>query len=199
VSVAGALRRKSAEGTDEHLLARVQEGDLDAVAALFDRYARLVLGIGTRILRDPGEAEDLVQEFFLRLCQKAHTFDPAKGSARTWMIQVAYRQAVARRSYLMKRSFYSGTDLNAVENAMQGELDIEEHVATQLTGGQLLESLNMLNEKQQATLRLFFFEGCELREIAERLGESFDNVRHYYYRGLDRLRKTAIELGVQMR
>jgi RNA polymerase sigma-70 factor, ECF subfamily len=64
---------------------------------------------------------------------------------------------------------------------------------------QLFKALRTLNEKQQATLRLYFFDGCELREIAERLGESFENVRHYYYRGLDRLRKSAIELGVEMR
>src|SRR5260370_31669499 len=97
----------------------------------------------------------------------------------------------------MKRSFYSGTNLRSLENAMQEKLDVAESVATQLTGAQLLEALDTLNEKQQATLRLRFFDGCDLREIAERLGESFENIRHYYYRGLDRLRKEAVERGLE--
>src|ERR1700722_15435861 len=93
----------SAEQTtssDEELLARVQKKDYDAVGVLFDRYARLFLGVAYRILADRGEAEDKVQEIFLRLCQKSNTFDPAKGSVRTWMGQFAYRRSFDRRSYL---------------------------------------------------------------------------------------------------
>jgi len=55
---------------DEELLARAQAGEHDAVGVLFDRYACLVFGIGFRILRDHGEAEDLVQDVFLRLIEK---------------------------------------------------------------------------------------------------------------------------------
>jgi RNA polymerase sigma-70 factor, ECF subfamily len=86
------------EPSDEELLARVQTKDYDAVGILFDRYARLFRGIAYRILGDRGEAEDMVQEIFLRLCQKSNTFDPAKGSARTWMVQFAYRRSFDRRS-----------------------------------------------------------------------------------------------------
>jgi RNA polymerase sigma-70 factor, ECF subfamily len=56
--------------SNEELLARVQKKDYDAVGVLFDRYARLFLGIAYRILHDRGEAEDMVQEIFLRLCQR---------------------------------------------------------------------------------------------------------------------------------
>jgi RNA polymerase sigma-70 factor (ECF subfamily) len=112
------------------------------------------------------------------------------------MIQVAYRQAVARRYYLTRRNFYTGTDLSAIENAIQGDLDLEEHVAAHLTGAHLVAALDQLNDQQRTTLRLYFFEGCDLREIADRLSESFENVRHHYYRGLEHLRKSAAELGL---
>ena len=135
-------------------------------------------------------------QYILRLFDRPSTHS-ITCSARTWMVQVAYRQAVARRSYLMKRSFYSGTNLSSLENAMQEECNVAESVAAQLTGAQLLEALETLNDKQQTTLRLRFFDGCDLREIAERLGESFENIRHYYYRGLDRLRKEAVERGLE--
>jgi RNA polymerase sigma-70 factor, ECF subfamily len=91
--------------SDEELLARVQKKDYDAVGVLFDRYARLFLGIAYRILRDRGEAEDMVQEIFLRLCQKSNTFDPTMGPARTWMVQFAYRRSFDRRTFLTRRFF----------------------------------------------------------------------------------------------
>jgi RNA polymerase sigma-70 factor, ECF subfamily len=69
--------------TDEELLARAQARDYDAVGILFDRYSRLFLRIAYRILGDRGEAQDMVQEIFLRLCKKPNAFDPTKGSART--------------------------------------------------------------------------------------------------------------------
>jgi RNA polymerase sigma-70 factor (ECF subfamily) len=102
---------------DEELLARVQKKDYDAVGVLFDRYARLFLGIAYRILRDRGEAEDMVQEIFLHLCQKSNTFDATKGSARTWMVQFAYRRSFDRRSYLTRRFFYGGTEIERLQKS----------------------------------------------------------------------------------
>ena len=76
----------------------MQKKDYDAVGVLFDRYARLFRGIAYRILGDRSEAEDMVQEIFLPLCRKANTFDPAKGSARTWMVQFAHRRSEGRKA-----------------------------------------------------------------------------------------------------
>jgi RNA polymerase sigma-70 factor (ECF subfamily) len=183
--------------SDEELLARVQKKDYDAVGILFDRYARLLLGIAYRILRDRGEAEDMVQEIFLRLCQRSNTFDPAKGSARTWMVQFAYRRSFDRRSYLTRRFFYGGTEIERLKNTLQETTGLEDRIAARLTGEQLRAAFEELNDKESATLQLFFFEGCELREVAERLGDSLGNTRHYYYRGLERLRRTAIATAVR--
>jgi len=183
--------------SDEDLLARVQKKDYDAVGILFDRYARLFLGIAYRILRDRGEAEDMVQEIFLRLCQRSNTFDPAKGSARTWMVQFAYRRSFDRRSYLTRRFFYGGTEIERLKNTLQEATGLEDQIAARLTGEQLRAAFEELNDKESATLQLFFFEGCELREVAERLGDSLGNTRHYYYRGLERLRRTAIAAAVR--
>jgi RNA polymerase sigma-70 factor (ECF subfamily) len=188
---------EAAVPSDEELLARVQKKDYDAVGVLFDRYARLFLGIAYRILRDRGEAEDMVQEIFLRLCQRSNTFDPAKGSARTWMVQFAYRRSFDRRSYLTRRFFYGGTEIERLKNTLKEATGLEDQISARLTGEQLRAAFEELGDKESATLQLFFFEGCELREVAERLGESFGNTRHYYYRGLERLRRTAIALAVR--
>src|SRR5215475_13141164 len=100
-----AIRPTEILETDETLIADVQIGDREALSLLFGRYAHPVRNIGRRILRDRAEAEDLVQEVFLYIHRKSALFDPAKGSARSWIVQVAYTQAFLRRQ-LKARGFY---------------------------------------------------------------------------------------------
>ncbi len=176
--------------TDEELLLRTEAGDCSAVALLFDRFADLVLGIGLKLLRDRGEAEDLVQDVFLYLFEKVRGFDPGKGAGRTWVIQIAYRRAFDRRKYLARRRFYAGTDADFTRNT-QEEPVVEDRLYDRLTGEQLHKAFEDLTEEQRTTLEMYFFEGYELREISDRLGDTLDNVRHYYYRGLERLRRTV--------
>ena len=84
---------------------RVQSGDEAALAQLLERHARLVLGIGYRILRDAGEAQELVQDVFLVAYRKCRLFDPQRGSFRAWLGRIAYRRALDRREYLNLHRF----------------------------------------------------------------------------------------------
>lgn len=180
------------EPTDETLVLRIESGDRSALALLFDRYSTLIFSIGLRILREEGEAEDFVQDVFIKLFEKVKGFDPDKGSGRSWIIQIAYRRAFDRYSYLSRRSFYDGTDLEEVENTLRGSSEVEAQLVDSLTGDELHAAFGELGESQRRTLEMFFFEGLEFREIAERLGETFEQTRHFYYRGLERLRRNAI-------
>jgi RNA polymerase sigma-70 factor (ECF subfamily) len=177
--------------SDEDLLYRLAHEDEAALLTLFRRYNQLAFSIGCRVLRDEGEAEDLVQEIFLRLHTRENTFDPTKGSARTWFVQMIYRRAFDRRGYLTRRHFYSGTDVDEYTNAIAGKGNVEEDVIERLTAQQLRAAFSELSEKQRETLEMFFFEGLKLAEIAEQSGEDVKNVRHHYYRGLERLRQVA--------
>lgn len=179
------------ELTDEDLVVRIEARDATAAALLFDRYSNLIFGIGLRILRDRAEAEDLVQDVFLQLFEKVRGFDPSKGSGRTWIVQIAYRRAFDRHAYLKKRNFCHGTDIERVQNTLQGAVASDDQLADLVTGEQLHAAFEELNERQRATLEMHFFKGLEFREISERLGESLENTRHFYYRGLERLRKSV--------
>jgi DNA-directed RNA polymerase specialized sigma24 family protein len=88
------------------LLDRIAGGDPQALSDLFRRYSRLVHHVGRRILREPAEADDLVQEVFLYIHRKSALFDSSKGPARSWIIQVAYTQALLRRRELKSHGFY---------------------------------------------------------------------------------------------
>ena len=75
--------------SDEELLQQVgRRGDREALAILFRRYATMVRALAERILRDPAEAQDLVQEVFLFVLRKASLFDPSRGPARSWLGQM---------------------------------------------------------------------------------------------------------------
>jgi RNA polymerase sigma-70 factor (ECF subfamily) len=183
------------ELSDEDLVIRAEAGERAAVGLLFDRYSDLIFDIGLRILHDRGEAEDLVQDVFLSLFEKVKGFNPSKGCGRTWIVQIAYRRAFDRRAYLTRRSFYNGTDVERVKNTLEGAMGLEDQIADLVTGEQLHAAFEELNEKQRKTLQMYFFEGLDLREISEHLGETLENTRHYYYRGLERLRKVAATLA----
>jgi RNA polymerase sigma-70 factor, ECF subfamily len=176
--------------SDEELMACLQAKDSNALDLLFTRYSRLVFGIALRILNDHSESEEVVQEAFFYVYQKAHHFDSAKGSAKGWIVQIAFSRARDRKAHLFRRGFYSGTDLDSVDDTLLGQCDVEHEVGVRLDFSSLQDAFEDLTQVQRRTLELFYFEGLDLREISERLQEPFGNVRHHFYRGLERLRKS---------
>ncbi len=179
--------------SDEELLARTQVSDSAALAELFDRYADLAFAISYRILRDRAEAEDLAQDIFVRLFGTTQSFDSNKGSARTWLVQFIYRRALNRRVYLTRRHFY---DEGILPDETDGGQNVApdkllDEVAAQVTVDRLLAAFDTLTGPQRHAVRMHIFEGASLREISEETGESVKNIRHHYYRGIERLRKVA--------
>jgi RNA polymerase sigma-70 factor (ECF subfamily) len=176
--------------SDEELMAGLQARDANALEALFGRYSRLVNSIAFRILHDYSEAEEVVQEAFLYIYQQSNVFNPGKGGAKAWIVQVAYSRALDRRAYLSRRGFYGGTEIDSLGDTLVGKTDVEREIGARINFAHLHRAFEDLTEMQRRTIELFYFEGMELREISERLHEPFGNVRHHFYRGLERLRKS---------
>jgi RNA polymerase sigma-70 factor, ECF subfamily len=176
--------------SDEELLTDLQTSDANALDVLFRRYSRLVFGIAFRILRDYSEAEEVVQETFFYVYRKATLFDSAKGGAKAWIVQVAFSRALDRKAYLSRRGFYNGTEIESLDDTLVGKSDVERETGAKLDLAHLQKAFEDLTLMQRRTLELFYFEGFELKEISERLHEPFGNVRHHFYRGLERLRKS---------
>lgn len=177
--------------SDEALMEALKGRDPDALTKLFLRHSRLAFSIGFRILQDAGEAEEIVQDVFLYLYQRASQFDQAKGSAKAWIVQIAHSRSIDRKKFLQRRRFYVGTDVAGFADTLMGVHDVQREVMSKWNLAQLQIALRDLTEKQRQTLEMFFFEGLELKEIAAQLDESLENVRHYYYRGLQKLRKNG--------
>ena len=184
--------RPSEEPSDESLMARISADDAEALGLLFRRYARLVWSVGRRILGNREEADDLVQDVFLLLGRKASAFDPSKGTTRSLLVHITYQRAISRRRYLTSRHFYVAEGLRAksASGIPTPQTPLYDESLEAHFGKQGLETaLADLSAEQRETLRLHFFEGHSLKEIAGLIGQSCGNVRHYYYRGLDKLRK----------
>jgi RNA polymerase sigma-70 factor, ECF subfamily len=176
--------------SDEALMVGICAKDPEALDLLFSRYSMLVFGVALRIINDRNEAEEVVQETFLYLHQKAILYDCAKGSAKGWVVQIAFSRAKDRKAHLTRRGFYAGTDIESVDDTLVSAGDVEHEVGVRLDFSHLQCAFEELTVIQRQTLELFYFEGLELREISERLHEPFGNVRHHFYRGLERLRKS---------
>jgi RNA polymerase sigma-70 factor (ECF subfamily) len=167
--------------TDEDLLEQLQSGVADALEVLFNRHYRLVFSVVHRILRDSGEAEDLMQEVFLDVYRNAGKFDPARGCVKTWILLDAKHRSINRLKYLKLRGHYDERS------------DFEPFVGPNvpaLADYQLSikRGLDQLNERERRVIEQVCFEGLVLKEVANRTGQPLPNVRNYYYRGLRKLR-----------
>lgn len=188
---AATAQPANTELADEELLARIATMDQEALGLLFQRYARVIRSIATRILKNTAEAEDVVQDLFLYIQRKCSSFDSSKSSAGSWIVHMAYQRAIERRRYLATRHFYKREDIETTAGHVVGKATGEQDYSAETVFGRngLEKVLASLSSDQRETLRLFFFEGYTLAEISVKLDQPLGNVRHHYYRGLDRLRK----------
>ena len=175
---------------DDILAIELQSGHTEALGVLFERYFRLVFDTAGRILRNRGEAEDLVQDVFIEICKKAGLYDPQKGSLKTWILQYVYHRSLNRKKYLSLRGFYNASNprcLPEVQRKCEPEqLDRVHSLELQVM---LEEALIGLNQRERQIIKLIVFDGLTAREASAQLQESFVNVRNHYYRGLKKLKQ----------
>ena len=151
----------------------------------FDRYHRLVFDIALRIVRDPGEAEEVVQTVFLDIYRAVAKFDPNRGIPKVWILQYAYHRALHRKRHLVSNHFYHWEDLEAAidvgaRRSFVGESPEAVRLAEQM--------LSRLKPRQRQVLEMTYYEGLTAEEIARKLGVSPHVVRHDLQRGLGALR-----------
>jgi RNA polymerase sigma-70 factor (ECF subfamily) len=174
------------ECSDLEVMRELVAGNNDAFAVIFHRYRRLVHVTALRILRDASEAEDLTQSVFLEVYRKVGQFDGERGTLKVWLLQYAYSRSMSRYNFLqVRRRLANSAELIAGEaTSLWSPASTPSQEAALLTE----EILSRLPEAQRTTIQLIFFEGRTLHEVAEQRQESFSNVRHHYYRGLQKLR-----------
>lgn len=173
---------------DARLVHAIAEGDRDALARLYDRYAPILMGVAYRLLGERREAEDLVHDVFLEAWRQAADFDAERGSVRAWLLMRLRSRAIDRR----KAAGF--TRVISLDSGMLAET-IREHrdaphedpmLAPDRTA--VRSALAALPEEQRAVLLLGYFEGLSSSEISTRTGVPIGTVKSRVAAALARLR-----------
>ena len=169
----------------DDLLVRVARGDEAAFAALYDALGATVFGMARRVIRDPARAEEVAQEVFLQVWQTAARFDPARGTAKSWVLTLAHRRAVdAVRHDQAATNRENSYDWSPGVDHDQ----VLETVTIRLEHEQVRRCLEGLTELQREAVNLAYYQGYTYAEVAQVLGANPATVKTRMRDGLVRLR-----------
>jgi RNA polymerase sigma-70 factor, ECF subfamily len=174
----------------ELCLAAAARGDHAAFRAVYDQAAPAVLGTVRRVLRDPAQSEEVMQEVLLEVWRTAARFDPSAGSAAAWIMTVAHRRAVDR---VRSEQRAAERELRAATASIAYD-DVSEAVETTLDQERVRRCLDGLTDLQRESVTLAYYGGYSYREVAQLLGVAVGTVKTRMRDGLIRLRDC---LGVE--
>ncbi len=166
------------------ILQSVGRGDRDAFARLYRRTSAKLYGICLRLLGHEGEAEDVLQDLYVTVWEKADRFDPDRASPITWLSVLARNKSIDR---LRRRSLNSGPIEDAAEVADDSPLPFE-LVRQKQDSGRLSDCLDQLDERPRAMIRAAFLDGATYAELAEREGVPLGTMKSWIRRAMKRLR-----------
>ncbi len=170
--------------TDAALVKQLWRGDLDALGALYDRYAGLVYTTALRSLGDVTSAEDLTQDVFLTLMH-SRSYDPKRGSLSSYLSLLTRSRAIDR---IRARSVHHKYLHRWQQQSHSAEPSPMEHASQQERHTLVRDALSQLTEQQRQVLELSYYQGQSQTEIANRLGVPLGTVKSWARRGLLRLR-----------
>jgi RNA polymerase sigma-70 factor (ECF subfamily) len=172
--------------TLDDLMLRVARGDTPAFETLYDQMANAVFGVIARVLRDLAQSEEVAQEVLVEVWRTATRFDPAKGSAATWMLTMAHRRAIDRvRS---AQAAHDREEKVAHRDHVPAFDEVAEQVETRLEQEQVRRCLGGLTELQRESVTLAYYGGYTYREVGELLEVPLGTVKTRLRDGLIRLR-----------
>jgi len=185
---------------DAELLARIAEGDTEALATIYDRYQRAVYSLCDRVTRDQGAAEEITQEVFVRLWKSAASFEPGKGRVSAWLLRIAHNLAlneVRRRSSRPVIAYEADWE---VESGGVADADQQRDPAMAAWLGEravaIRAALSQLPAPQRQAIELAFFDGLTQAEIAAAVGDPLGTVKSRIRIGMQRLREVLLAAGI---
>lgn len=167
------------------LMARVQLGDRDAFALLYDELAALIYGVVLRVVRDPSISEEVSQEIFMEIWKTANRFDSNKGSINTWAATIAHRRAVDRVRSVESARRRDQADADVQPLEIEG---VDTEVVSKMESARVRAALAVLSDKQRAAIELAYFDGLSYREVGEALDLPEGTVKSRIRDGMNRLR-----------
>lgn len=181
-----------AQSDDAELISRIAGGEAHACELLYDRYSGLAYGLAYRMLGTPQAAEDVVQEAFLSLWRHPHSYQPDRGSVRSWLLTIVRNRCIDLIRHGKLRDD-SSVDFEAVTALLADTHDTWDEVTRNLDARRLRQALATLPSEQRQVLLLAYFKGLTQDEIAQRLGLPLGTVKGRARMALQKLRKQLDE------
>lgn len=182
---------------DVDLMARVAANDESAVGELYDRFGSLVYRMAYQMLPSKTDAEDAVQEVFVRLWRTADRYDPSRAALSTWVVLITRRYLVDRlrrsrvrvkATYALQEQWAGGGESDAPDSPLQHVEDSERFEA-------LMKRIERLPELQRAVLTRAYLGGQTLRQIGLELDRPIGTIKSTLSRAMVRLREQAVGGG----
>ena len=186
---AGSARVAGSQSGDQRdddvaLVARLCDGDQNAMADLYDRYSGIVYGVALRVLGDTTAAEDVLQEIFLQLWRRPQAYNADRGGLAPWLAVIARNRAI---DVLRKRPPEEDLD----ELPVSIGVDLEDVATQRLAVEKVRKAIAQLPPEQRKALEMAFFEGLTNTEIASRTGEPLGTVKTRIRSALMAVRKAV--------
>jgi RNA polymerase sigma-70 factor (ECF subfamily) len=183
------------EEDDRNLAERLKRRDPAAMVQLYDSYGKLAFSLIYRIVRDVGVAEDLVQETFLRVWNRAQGFDAGRGALGPWLLAVARNRAIDYIRSSGGKMARGSLDLEYAEHPSTF-VNFESDLLTRDREMRVRKAVDRLNENQRHVIELAYFEGLSQSEMAERMGQPLGTVKTWVRSALKNLREELGEKAV---
>jgi RNA polymerase sigma-70 factor (ECF subfamily) len=174
--------RNTSGESDQVLMERIRSNDQMAMAEVFDRYGGLVYSVALRVLKEPAQAEDVMQEIFFQLWKGAGSYAEGRGSLGAWLAVVARNRAI---DSLRRRKPTDSVD----DVVLPAKTDLSSEIEQNLMIEKVRSVMKELPPEQQRMVELAFFEGMSHSEIAAKTGDALGTVKTRIRSALMSLRK----------
>lgn len=175
------MDQKSNRELDQELIEQVKKGDKTAFKSIYSRFSQVTYNLALRILKDKEDAEEVVQEIFLQIWNKAYSYDPGRGAVSTWVVNIARSRSIDK----LRTVGYRNKNVEINEEKVNSNADLSRTIEDRDESKNVIrQALDSLPDKQRIAIELVYFGGLTHIEAAEELEEPVGTI------------KTRIRLGV---
>ncbi len=175
---------------DSELLRATANGDHGSLAQLHQRYSGVLTATAFRVLNNARDAEEVVQEAFVQIWEKAAVYDPSRGKPLTWAMTLTRNKAIDRLRRVQRRNrLHEDIEQEAQIWDRIADTDSSDEAVAHETQAMVRSAVIQLSDAQRRAIELAFFGGLTQNEIAERLSEPLGTVKARIRRGMMKLRQ----------
>lgn len=182
---------------DHAVIQQIVNGDHGALGALYDLHGRTVYTLALRIVGDPAEAEEVVQDVFVQVWRGAVRYDQGRATVAGWLLMMTRSRAIDRVRAKQARPIGDGTGEITIARLADASAGPEASVISGQAVERLKAALHELPKSMRAAIELAYYEGLTQSAIAERLGEPLGTVKTRMRTALQKLQSALGQEGTR--